>query len=166
MASTSRAALGYHCIDVNQFAVNFFSDDVPWLGQSRAFCAWPHSARLRDAPGLLNGSLWRYPMLSFAARASVTASRPKSQNRPPPEGLVEQYIGRKAENDARPYQHQCTPWNENHGKRHPHQKPKGSNSRMSNVIPCHVHSLSCRAIRSCRWFFESYRRQVYLPTSP
>ncbi len=150
-ASTSRTAFGYHLVAFVQISLEVFSDDVPWLRRRLEFWAWPRSARLRNAPCLLNGSLFwlvdhlhtiddqPYLMLGFAARAFM----PASAKRPKPiasEVLIEQRTGGKAENDARPYQHQYIPWNDGHGKHCPCQKSEGNNNHMFDVVPVDVGS--------------------------
>jgi hypothetical protein len=69
--------------------------------------------------------------------ASGSAKRPKPIA---PEVLVEQHTGGKTENEARPYQQENVPWSDEHGKYCPHQKPQGSNSHMSDVVPVHLGS--------------------------
>jgi hypothetical protein len=69
--------------------------------------------------------------------ASRSAKRPKPIA---PEVLIEQRTGGKAENDACPYQQQCVPWSDAHGKHCPQQEPQRSNSHMSDVVPVHLGS--------------------------
>ena len=98
-------------------ALNVFSGDVPWLRRSLEFWAWPHSARLQNAPDLFSGSLFwlldhshHHGRLAMAYAwfrcQSLPASRSAKRPKPiAPEVLIEQRTGGKAENDARPYQH-------------------------------------------------------------